>query len=149
MQEKREDKNATNERIETRVMGRPVKPIDEEQVYKLAKKHWSYEEIGAFFNVSDDTIKRRFKDLVATARLEGNAYIKDLQWKRAMEGSDKMILHLSEQRLGETKKIEVKSDVTVATPPVEKILDITNQISSIVEEKVEWEKQRLLSPPKS
>lgn len=147
MQEKTSVHTPGVEHVEPKVMGRPVKPLDADQIYKLAVKHWSYEEIGAFFNVSGDTIKRRFKDLIDLGKLEGKAYIRDLQWKRAMEGSDRMILHLSEQRLGERSKIEIKSDVTVV--PGDKLKELNSKVQSLVEEKVEWEKQRLLSQPKS
>jgi len=83
--------------------GRPPKwdKIDPDQVRQCAIKLWKNEEIAAFFQVSVDTIERHFAGVLADARQNGKAKIRDLQWKRALEGSDRMILHLSEHHLGE------------------------------------------------
>lgn len=84
-------------------MARPSKgaKIDSEQVRRCAEKMWSLTEIAAFFKVSTDTIERHFAPLIKEARESGRAKLRDLQWKRALEGSDRMILHMSEHHLGE------------------------------------------------
>lgn len=86
--------------------GRPSKgaEIDPEQVRQCAMKLWKIEEIAAFFRVSTDTINRHFASLIAEARQSGKAKIRDLQWKRALEGSDTMIKHLAEHHLDEHTK---------------------------------------------
>ena len=82
-------------------MARPQKPIDAEQVRKLAERHWTMEMIAAHFNVSGDTIKRRFKDVVDAGRQEGKAKLIDVLWQRAViEKSDRILIHLAERILG-------------------------------------------------
>ncbi len=88
-------------------MARPKKPIDQEQLEKLAEKQWSIEQIAAFFRVNRATIERRFAEKINDARQRGRAKIVDLQWKRALEGSDRMIMHMSAHYLGQSQKLEL------------------------------------------
>lgn len=123
--------------------GRPVKPIDEEQVRKLARKLWPIEEIANHFNVSGQTIARRYRETIDAGYLEGKSYIRDLQWKKAQEGSERILLHMSAVHLGEHQKItqEVTQKVTVqsnTTVLIEKVRDL-------FKEKLDWEKE--LNPP--
>lgn len=100
-------------------MARPKKPIDKDHLGKLAERGWFDEEIAAFFDVHVDTIKRRFADFIATQRLKGRAKLRDLQWQRAIAGSDRMIIHMSQHKLGEHAKVEqtVTANTTVNTSP--------------------------------
>jgi hypothetical protein len=82
------------------------KIIDVEQLEKCAEKQWSITEIAAFFRCSVDTIERRFAENIRAARQRGTAKLRDLQWKRALEGSDKMIIHMSEHYMEQHQKIE-------------------------------------------
>lgn len=78
-------------------MARPKKPIDQEQLEKLAEKQWSIEQIAAFFRVSRDTIERRYAAKIAEAKQRGGAKLLDLAWKRVLGGSDKMLLAMLEK----------------------------------------------------
>lgn len=89
-------------------MPRPKKQIDIEQLEKLAEKQWSIEQIAAFFRVSRDTIERRYAANVKEARQRGTAKIIDLQWKRALEGSDTMIKHMSQHYIGQYDKQKIE-----------------------------------------
>jgi hypothetical protein len=85
------------------------KKIDIEQLEKCAEKQWNNTEIAAFFRVSTKTLERRYVEIIEKARQRGKTKLKDLQWKRALEGSDKMIVHMSKHYLGQHDRIE---DVT-------------------------------------
>jgi hypothetical protein len=67
-------------------------------------KLWSISEIAAHFKVSPQTIERHFGEKIEEFRQEGKSKIRDLQWKRALEGSDTMIKHLAEHHLDEHPK---------------------------------------------
>jgi len=88
-------------------MARPTKPIDQEQLEKLAEKQWSIEQIAAFFRVSRDTIERRYAAKIAEAKQRGGAKLLDLAWKRVIEGSDRMLIHMLKQYLGHKEKVEL------------------------------------------
>lgn len=88
-------------------MARPRKKIDVEQLIKCAEKQWHIREIAAFFRVSHDTIQRRYASIIEEARNSGKAKLRDLQWKRALEGSDTMIKHMSEHYLGQHSRQQV------------------------------------------
>jgi hypothetical protein len=60
------------------------KPIDPEQVAKLARKHWKISQIAAFFDVSRDTIERRFAAIIQKNKLLGAAVPLDLAWDEAV-----------------------------------------------------------------
>ncbi len=88
-------------------MARPRKIIDIEQLEKCAEKQWSYVEIAAFFRVSVKTIERRYVAIIEDAKQRGKTKLRDLQWKRALEGSDRMIMHMSAHYLGQSQKLEL------------------------------------------
>ncbi len=88
-------------------MARPKKPINEEQVRKVAAKLWSISEIAAFFNVSTDTIHRRYAAIIEEARQNGKAKLRDFQWKRVMEGSDTILKHMSEHYLDQHSRSRI------------------------------------------
>jgi hypothetical protein len=75
--------------------------IDPECVRQLAARFWSPAEIGAFFGVSRQTIVNRFAQIIADGRQDGRAEIRDLQWKAARRGSERILLHMSQVHLHE------------------------------------------------
>lgn len=88
-------------------MARPRKKIDEEQLRRCSEKQWHITEIAAFFRVSTDTLHRRYAAIIEEARQNGKAKLRDLQWKRALEGSDTMIKHMSEHYLEQHSRQQV------------------------------------------
>lgn len=121
-------------------MARPKAPIDKEVLEKLAERQWTEIEIAAFFKVSTDTIRRRFASLIDECRQRGKAKLRDLQWKRALEGSDKILLHMSKHYLKQHEKI-ISEGVLDAT-----IVDGTKED---VKKKIQEENQRRLDAIKN
>jgi len=72
--------------------GRPQKTIDENKVRKLAAIGLSAEEIGALFDVSGDTILRRFEEELKTGPQKRNANLKSELYRRAMNGKSDVAL---------------------------------------------------------
>lgn len=101
-------------------MARPAKwkLIDQQKLAKLAEKHWTDTEIAAFFKVSPDLIRRRFSDLIEESRQNGKAKLRDIQWARALKGSDRIIIHMSRHYLGQHDTL--KQEITgAAGGPIE------------------------------
>jgi len=101
-------------------MARPKKPIDEEQLRKCAEKQWTVREIAAFFRVSHDTIQRRYASVIEEARQSGRAKLRDLQWARAVNGSDTMLKHMSEHYLDQTPRTKISIEDAWNELPAEK-----------------------------
>jgi len=87
-------------------MARPRKTIDPLKVIELARKSLTVEEIAATLNVSADTLARRFAEQIARGRELCNASLRKRQFQRAMAGSDKMLIHLGKNRLGQKDTVE-------------------------------------------
>lgn len=88
-------------------MGRKLTPLDEEAVLKLARLGCTNGEIGAFFGVSDETIRVRFLDLLALGRADQKISLRRCQWKSARGGNVPMQIHLGKQYLGQSDKQEL------------------------------------------
>lgn len=87
-------------------MGRPRKKVDAKAVIDLASKSMTAEEIAASLNISHDTITRRFASELAKGRELCNASLRRKQFQRAMAGSEKMLIHLGKNRLGQKDAVE-------------------------------------------
>lgn len=101
-------------------MARPRKQINEEQLRKCAEKLWSITELAAFFNVSTDTLHRRYAAIIEDARQNGKAKLRDFQWKRVMEGSDTILKHMSEHYLDQHSKSKISIEDAWDSLPAEK-----------------------------
>ena len=93
-------------------MARPKKPVDMDQLRKLAKMQCTLEEIASWFGISISTCSHRFRSEIAQAREGGKISLRRLQWKRARAGSDTMIIHMSQHSLNQHN--HVKADVAIA-----------------------------------
>lgn len=95
-----------------RKVGRPPKwtNVDLDQLRQCAQKQWNDKEIAAHFKISVDTLDRHFAEEIAAARQTGKAKLRDLQWKRALEGSDTMIKHMSEHYLDQHSRQRIDLD---------------------------------------
>ena len=87
-------------------MARPRKTIDPLKVIELASKSLTVEEIAATLDVSADTLTRHYAEQLARGRELCNASLRKRQYERAIEGSDKMLIHLGKNRLGQKDAIE-------------------------------------------
>ena len=88
-------------------MARTVKPIDPEQVKKLASIGLSNAEIGAVIGCSPDTIERRFKEIMKVGREHRNASLRRKQFEVAVSGNPTMLIWLGKQFLGQADKQEM------------------------------------------
>ncbi len=87
-------------------MARPKAPLDPLVVQRMAEKHWSIEEIAGTLGVNRTTIRRRFGAKMEEWRASGRAKLRDLQWKKALDGDTRMILHMSKHMLSQHEKLE-------------------------------------------
>lgn len=96
-------------------MARPRKPIDPEQVRRLAAINCSYEEISSVVGCDPSTLTRRFAQVIKEGREQGKASLKRMMWDSAQKGSNTMMIWLSKQLLGYTDKVEQRLDAQVET----------------------------------
>ena len=94
-------------------MARPRKEIDVDALEKCAQRQWSTEELAAFFNVSRDTLERRYAAIIKNARQNGKAKLRDMQWSSAEKGNERMQIFLGKIYLEQREVTETKNDVTI------------------------------------
>ena len=101
-------------------MGRPRIEINYDEFEKLCYFQATLEEIASWFDCSPDTIERRiaehykdengkgrtFADVFGAYRGKGKIGLRRKQFQRGMQGSDKMLIHLGKQYLGQSEKHE-------------------------------------------
>lgn len=80
--------------------GRPLKEINEDQVYRLALIHCTIPEIASTLDCGISTIKDRFSAVLQRGHEEGQMSLKRKMHEVAMAGDTKMLIWLSKQRLG-------------------------------------------------
>jgi hypothetical protein len=88
-------------------VGRPLTPIDAEQVFKLGRLGLTQAEIADVFNISPSVISERFRTEITRARAHWKMSLRRAQWRRAKAGSDAMLIHLGKSELGQTYKVDV------------------------------------------
>jgi IS30 family transposase len=88
-------------------MARPKKPINKEDLEKLAAMHCTIEEIAAWFNVSRDTIERRYAAEIHKARQQGKISLRRMQFQAAQNGNIVMMIWLGKQILDQTERKEI------------------------------------------
>jgi len=91
-------------------MGRPLKPIDAEQVFKLAQLGCTQEEIGEYFDVDHSQISRRFAQEFHLGKASCKTSIRRWQMKKGKAGCTTMLIHLGKTYLGQTDRLDVTSD---------------------------------------
>lgn len=90
-------------------MARPLKPIDAEQVFKLAQLGCTLAEIGEFFGCSDQTISNRFLADYELGKASQKTSIRRWQMKKGKAGCSTMLIHLGKTYLGQTDRIDVNT----------------------------------------
>lgn len=94
--------------------GRPRKAFDADQFEKLCAMQCTEEECAGFFDMSVTTLRERiraeydmtFSEVYARASAGGKISVRQKQYKRAMEGSDQMLIHLGKHWLGQHERQE-------------------------------------------
>jgi len=97
--------------------------IDWEIVDELCKIQCTGEEIADVLGCSYDTLERRCKEVHKTACADyikkkaagGKSSLRRMQYKAAEGGNATMLIWLGKQYLGQSDKVESKSDVNLTT----------------------------------
>lgn len=84
-------------------MARPKKEIDEELLLKLAQIHCTMREMSDIIGVSQDTLKRRYADLIDKGKSEGKMRLRRKQIEVAMSGNHTMLIWLGKQMLSQSE----------------------------------------------
>ena len=105
------DINKANDTIQTKSMGRPKKPLDEDVIANLSQIGCTQEEIGAVVGISARTLQRRYADLVAENKNKGKASLRKVLWKKALKGDPKLLIWLSKNELNMVDKINTTASV--------------------------------------
>lgn len=89
-------------------MARPKKKIDYDLVKKLSEIQCTQEEIANILDISVRTLQRdkEFCRIYNMSRENGKMSLKRWQFKRAEQGSDRMLIWLGKQYLGQRDVIE-------------------------------------------
>jgi len=90
-------------------MGRPIKPINEDLVEKLAMIGCTMKEIAAICDVSVDTLERRFAELIEKGKEQGKSSLRRMQWKSAEGGNVVMQIWLGKQLLGQKDRMKTEN----------------------------------------
>ena len=108
--------------------GRPRKKVDVFALEKMAEKLWPLEEIAATLRISTKILYKYYIPLIEECRQRGKAKLRDLQWQRALGGSDRMLIHMSKHKLAEYEKIEqtVTANTTIHSSPA--LSEILNKL---------------------
>lgn len=100
-------------------MARPLKPVDENLLRKLAAIHCNQDEMASVLGVSVDTLHRRFAEQIKDARNEGKMSLRRKMWEMALGGNVTILIWLSKNELGMTDKIEQKTDIKGEFKPLD------------------------------
>ncbi len=94
-------------------MGRPLKPIDGDQVRKLAKLGLSQQDIGEFFGCVHSVISERFRQEYHEGVSESKISVRKLMWRRARAGADSILLRLDDRYFGPTERKPIVDNTEV------------------------------------
>lgn len=99
-------------------MGRPpgsgVKEIKDpaDRIKQLASIGCTDAEIALVCDVGETTLRARFGDLLQRGHAEFKSRIREMQFKRALEGSDTMLIWLGKVVLGQKEQSEILINAT-------------------------------------
>ena len=128
-------------------MARPKKKIDIEQLKKLLALQCTKVECAAFFEVTKPTLEARireagyegFQAFAEVYRQPGRISLRRHQWKSAEAGHVGMQIWLGKQWLGQTEKVESKTEYNASIPDAlpEKQAEAGREWASKLREKAE------------
>ena len=106
--------------------------LGKEIIEEIARYHLTEEEVAAVLGVSADTLKSidnraTFSECKIKGEAYGKASLKRWQFERAKKGSDKMLIWLGKQYLGQKDKLDVAADAE----QLDKLDEILNSMSAI------------------
>lgn len=121
--------------------GRPVKPVDENIIYELARLMCTNKEICGVLRISHDTLEQRYRDVLEEGRSEAKISLRREQFRKAMEGNVQMLIWLGRQYLNQVETVINKDEHEVLpwsddkfTERKQDILDATAEQFDIVTE---------------
>ena len=91
-------------------MGRPVKEIDEDLLYKLAQIHCTMKEMVDIIGVSEDTLKRRYAGIIDKGKAEGKMRLRRKQIEVAMSGNPAMLIFFGKCLLSQSENPVAEQD---------------------------------------
>jgi RNA 3'-terminal phosphate cyclase len=95
-------------------VARPRKVIDEAQLLALCRIQCTYDELCAFFGVSERHLRRRYAPLIEKARDEGKMSLRRKMWQGALGGNVTLQIWISKNELGWTDRRAVTGATSVA-----------------------------------
>ena len=97
-------------------MARPRLQLDEATIEHLAQCQCTQAEIADAVGCSVDTLTRRFADTLTRCKAHGKTRLRARQFRRAMKGSDSMLIFLGKQYLGQSDKTTMTSLTELPDP---------------------------------
>lgn len=88
-------------------MARPRKTADEPTILALASKGRTMSEIAAYFDMTDDTLRKHYSDVIARGKSLMRGSLRSKQYEVAMRGNPQMLIWLGKQLLEQADKSEV------------------------------------------
>lgn len=106
-------------------MGRPRKELNVKTFKKLAELQPTIGEAASFFEMSDETLETRCKELFQCTFLEaikkhggtGKVSLRRAQWAAALKGNSALLIWLGKQWLGQMDR----ADIEISQPVIIKI----------------------------
>jgi hypothetical protein len=107
-------------------VSRPTKPIELDQLAKLAIFHCTDEEIASFFGITARTLRRRkqnraFAAVLENGRNNGKIALRHLQFEKAREGHPTMLIWLGKQIPGQRDHLQQPNRPSAAPIPVQQV----------------------------
>ena len=95
-------------------MGRPLKEIaiPEEKIAQLAGYGCTDHEIASICEIDERTLEIRFSALLSKGRNTFKSKLREMQYKRAIEGSDTMLVWLGKVVLNQRESTDIRIDAT-------------------------------------
>jgi hypothetical protein len=106
-------------------VGRPKAIIDWQKVGQMCEAGCSAFGIASSLGIDDETLKKRclvdnkcsFSEFAQQKRAKGNELLRMKQFQTAMSGNVTMQIWLGKNRLGQSEKTEIKSDIVQTMKP--------------------------------
>jgi hypothetical protein len=102
-------------------MSRPLKEIDANEVFEMAKDGCTQEEIADHFGCARSVISERFRQDFQLGKAASKTSLRKLQFDKARAGSDTMLIHLGKVYLGQTDRMDLTTNGQSLARPFETV----------------------------
>lgn len=119
-------------------LARPKADVDENVLTKLARMQCTNEEIAAFFDVSVDTIERRFAGTIKRARLIGVSSMKRQLFKLVQDGNLGAIVWWGKNYANMSDKVDsnVKANVQVTESEIHTDTELKDKLNVFLTQRI-------------